>query len=85
MSEATVPIDTKCCFSCRCGGGCRFAQAAVNRANAHDALVAALERIVTGLEADDHYCCHHARLGRDDHTEDCYVEVARAALEEAKP
>ncbi len=40
----------------------------------------ALGGIITGLEADDHYCCHHARLGRDDHTEDCYVGAARAAL-----
>ena len=40
----------------------------------------ALGGIITGLEADDHYCCHHARLGRDDHTDDCYVGEARAAL-----
>ncbi len=41
----TVPYDTTCCPACRCGGGCRFAQAAVNRATAHDRLVEALETI----------------------------------------
>lgn len=39
----TVPHDTKCCGSCGCGGGCRFAQAATD----HDvSLVEALEYIV---------------------------------------
>ncbi len=53
MSEATVPYDTTCCPACLCGGGCRFAQAAVNRVNAHDDLVAACE---LALEHEECVC-----------------------------